>query len=478
MSKLMWLFLVPLLGSLFTFVSSSILGNQVRRVAIAISLVPLVMLLVFGVNGWVGNQVSFPWVSPLGIHFDLKMDSLALLFVALTAVLIPITLCSVKNEGLVSPHAFYGFVLLLEALLIGFFTAYDLALFVIFWEAMLFPIYFIITMWGKRECQAAALKFLVYMIAGSFLLVAALLALYVSAGSFDLAVLAKSAGSSPYAKIICAVFILAFAVKTPLFPFHAWLPETYYEASTPGTILLSSLLSKAGIFGFLRVSLELFPDLMKEWSPFLLGWAIAGVLYGGLAAWMQNDYKRLLAYSSFSHVNFVLAGLFVVNQTAHEGAALQALNHGVTIAALFLVAGWLEDRLGNSAIGPVKGVAKFFPQLCWLTMIFVLSSVALPGTNNFIGELLILFGVFDEHPILAFLLGLSVILSVMYMLRWMQNVYFSTPLSYFQSTLGDIKFKEYWVALPLVALVFWIGLYPAPLLNQVADIFSKVVEAK
>jgi NADH-quinone oxidoreductase subunit M len=283
--------------------------------------------------------------------------------------------------------------------------------------------------------------------------------------TFNLDQLSRIAESVPYSGAIFAIFVLAFAVKTPLFPFHGWLPETYYEASPTGTILLSALLSKAGIYGILRVGMELFPHLIKEWGPFLLGFAIAGVLYGGLAAWMQKDYKRLVAYSSFSHVNFILAGLFVWNQTAHSGAILQALNHGITITALFLMVAWLSERIGTTLIGPYQGLAKYLPKLCWLTLFFVLASVALPGTNNFAGELLILFGVFQVDRWMAVFLALTVILSALYMLRWMQKVYFEEA-SPFQASWIDIQSKDVFIVFPLIFMILWIGIYPSVVLKQ------------
>jgi NADH-quinone oxidoreductase subunit M len=478
MPKLMWLFIIPFLASIVAFIFPSISGKNFKRLAVAMSLLPLVILLSFGINSWIGDRVAYAWLPTLSIEFYLRVDSLSLLFLYLTAIIIPISLLAIQGEDLPFPNTFYGFILLLQGLLIGFFAARDLVLFAIFWEAMLFPIYFLITLWGKAHRKRAALKFLIYMIAGSALMIAAVLALYLATlaqgiGTFSLDTLSGLASHIPYAAWLCAIFVLAFSVKTPLFPFHGWLPDVYYQASTPGTILLSALLSKAGIYGFLRIGLGLFHDILKEWSPVLLGLAIAGVLYGGLAAWMQSDYKRLIAYSSFSHVNFILAGIFVWSQAAHEGAILQALNHGVTITGLFLVAGWLEERLGSTAMGPYSGVAKFLPQLCWLTMVFVLSSVALPGTNNFIGELLILFGLFGQHPWLTFILGLTVILSVIYMLRWMQSVYFETPRVTSHLSFGDIRYKELSIALPLVALIFWIGIYPDPVLQQVIPAAGK-----
>lgn len=475
MSNILWLFFIPYIAAAMVFLFPSSSAAALKRIAALLSLLPLALLLavniMHGYTGWNGQGVEYAWIPALSIDFNLKVDALSLLFLYLTAVIIPVSVLAAPNN-VASPHAFFGLILLLQGLLIGFFTARDLVLFTVFWEGMLVPLYFIISIWGGNHKQSAALKFLVYMIAGSALMVAAVLALYFASGSaqgggtFNLDVLSSIAGTGPYAAVIAAIFLLAFAVKTPLFPFHAWLPDTYYEASTPGTILLSGILSKAGIYGILRVGVSLFPKLIQAWSPWLVGVAIAGVFYGGLAAWRQKDFKRLLAYSSLSHVNFILVGLFVWSQTAHEGAILQAINHGLTITALFLVAGWLEDRLGSTEIDQASGLAKFFPQLCWLTVFFVMASVALPGTNNFVGELLVLVGLFSHNHWAAAILVLTVILSVLYMLRWLQKMYFG-PSMVLERGWGDIDWRDAALALPLVALILWIGIYPAPLLKQI-----------
>jgi len=471
MPKLMWLLLAPFLAAIAAFVCPAISGKSKHRLAVAVSLIPFLMLLSFGKEG-IGEGVNVPWLPSLSIQFNLRVDSLSLLFLYLTSLLIPIALLAQSPENLPFANAFYGLMFLLQGCLIGFFTAGDMVVFTIFWEAILLPLYFMMILWGKGDRRAAALQFLIYMFAGSCLMVAAVLALYLASatqgeGTFNLDALAALASQASYAPWIGTVFLLAFSVKTPLFPFHAWLPDAYHQASTSGTILLSALLSKAGIYGFLRVGVGLFPELMRASSPLLLGLAIAGVLYGGLAAWMQSDYKRLIAYSSFSHVNLILAGVFAWNASAHEGAIVQAFNHGITIAALFLVAGWLEERLGSTALGAFSGVAHSFPRLCWLTMMCALSSMALPGTNNFIGEFLIFFGLFGEHPWLTFMLGCSVILSAVYMLRWMQEVYFGTEAGLLPGRPSDLGCKELIIALPLVFLILWVGIYPAPLLKQV-----------
>jgi len=476
MPNLILLFAVPLASAVLLFFWPRGAGVNAKRIAAILSLLPLIILL-YHHSEWIGTQVDYDWLPAISMRFHLSVDYLSLIFLYLTAVIIPISILSIRSDKISHPNVLCGLILMLQAFLVGFFTVRDLAVFVIFWEAMLIPLYFVINIWGGPNRQQAALKFIIYMIAGSALMVAAVLGLYfVSStsgpGTFNLDLLAKVAESSPYAPWLFAIFLLAFAVKTPLFPFHAWLPDAYCQAPTAGTILLAGILSKAGIYGILRINMELFPTLMQLWGPVLLGFAIAGVLYGAFVAWMQTDYKRLIAYSSLSHINFVLVGLFVLSQTAHAGAILQAVNHGITITALFLVAGWLEERLGSTVMQQGGGLAKYMPQLCWLTVFFVLSSVALPGTNNFIGELMILYGLFGENPWLTALLGTSIILSVVYMLLWLRNVYFETPKP-FNPTFIDIKARELLIALPLVLLVLWIGIYPAPVLKLVEPASEK-----
>jgi NADH-quinone oxidoreductase subunit M len=450
--------------------------NYLKARSFLLSVIPL-LLLVYGDTMWLNTSFDHVWLPALNIHFYLHIDSLSLLFLYLTAFVVPMSILAVNVREQTNPNGFYGLVLLLQGLLFGFFMARDLALFTIFWEGMLLPLYFLMTLWGGPKRQEAALKFLIYMIAGSFLMVAATLALYFVAqggqqggiGTFNLDSLTKIAQTAPHATWVAAIFLLAFAVKTPLFPFHGWLPDTYTQASPPSTILLSAILSKAGIYGVLRIGIGLFPTLVQEWSPYLVNFALVGVFYGAFAAWTQRDFKRLIAYSSLSHVNFILVGLFVWSHTAQVGAVLQALNHGITITALFLVASWLEERAGSTSLSATGGLAHFMPRLCWFTLIFVLSSVALPATNSFVGELLILFGVFSLQPYLAAVLGISVIFSVVYMLRFMQKVYFEEPQSPYRNWV-DLSLTEFVTTIPLILLIFWIGIYPTPVLDQIKQI--------
>lgn len=476
MLNLLILFFIPFAAAVLAFILPSSSKRFSKGVAVLLSLIPL-LLLTWSPANWIGARVEYNWIPTLSIHFHLAIDQISWLFLFLTALIVPLTLLIARTDTLQHSNTFYGLIFILQGLLIGFFTAQDLALFTFFYEAMLIPVYFLIVQWGGPQRQTAGLKFLTYMIAGSALLIAAVLSLYFSSGSFDLNTLALATATLPQAHFLCAIFLLAFAVKTPLFPFHAWLPDTYCQASTSGTVLLSALLSKAGIYGFLRIALQLFPAVMQEWSPYLLTLAISGVFYGAFAAWKQNDFKRLIAYSSFSHVNFILAGLFVWSETAGTGAILQAFNHGITIAALFIVAGWLEERLQSTKMEPFSGLSKYLPKLCWLTLFFVLSSVALPGTNNFVGEIMILLGLFSKNPWFAATLALSVIFSVVYTLRFMQNVYFGTPSSFLPKWI-DIGWKQIVLTLPLVILVLWIGIYPSPVLRNLKPAVEKILGTK
>jgi NADH-quinone oxidoreductase subunit M len=476
MPELMYLFLIPFAAGLLLQLLPMILSlstANTKGLAIGFSLIPL-FLLVWYHGSWVGSEVDYDWIPPLAIHFSLRVDALSLLFLYLTSIIIPISLLSINRNYLKYGASFYALVLLLQGLLIGFFASGDLALFTFFWEAMLLPLYFIIAYWGNEDRKNAALKFIIYMIAGSALMIAAVLFLFISASTFNMEALKGIATKSPHAIWIFAIFLLAFSVKTPLFPFHAWLPSTYCAAPTSGTILLSAILSKAGIYGIARIGIGFFPLFLEEWGPILLGLAITGVFYGGFAAWMENDYKRLIAYSSFSHVNFVLAGLFLWNQTAQTGtiftgAILQAINHGITIAALFLAAGWLQERLGSTAITKAGGLAAYLPKLCWITLFFTLSSIALPGLNNFVGELMILLGLFQQERWLGALLATTVILSAIYMLRFIQGVYFGKAETQ-QGSWIDIRKEEELIALPLIGLIIWIGIYPGPILRLIATI--------
>ncbi len=465
MPYLMWIFILPFLSAFALFCLKRVSTRSAKRCAFLLSLMPL-LLLAYAYKNLIGMDAAYPWIPALGINFHLAVDGISLVFLWLTAIVIPVTILMENSPNMPKGYIYYGLSLMLQGLLFAFFMARDLFMFVFFWEAMLIPLFFIMQYWGGPERRTAAFTFIIYMFAGSIFMIAAILALYLQLGTFDVQQIAGKAEALPYASLIFAIFLLAFAVKTPLFPFHGWLPEAYYQAPFGGAVQLSALLSKAGIYGVAFIGIQLFPNLMKEWSLPLLSLAIAGVIYAALAAWMQSDYKRLIAYTSLSHVNFVLAGLFLVNGIGVKGAIFQAFNHGITITALFLTASWFQNKIHTTAIGPYSGLAKYFPRLCWTAFFFVLATVALPGTNNFIGELLILLGVFSKHPWLAVALTFNVVLVVVYMLRWVQKMYFGIP-SPRQEEWRDIGLKDLGLALPLVVITLWLGLYPMPVLQEI-----------
>lgn len=455
---LLILFLLPFLSALLLFFVAH------RITAFVLSLLPLILLLVTGPE-LIGERVDVVWLPVLSIHFHIAVDTISFIFLYLISVIIPISILS-------SNQPFYALILLLQGLLVGFFTSQDLVSFTFFFEAILVPLYFIINIWGGEDKERASFNFILYMIAGSTLMIAAVLALYFATGSFDMKALSEQAEHVAYAPLLAAIFLLAFSVKTPLFPFHSWLPGAYAEAPVAGSILLSALLSKAGIYGIWRISYGFFPHIMEGWSPLLLTLAIIGVLYGAFAAWGQNDFKRLIAYSSFSHVNFILAGMFVWNQMAQMGALLQVVNHAITVTGLFLVAGWLAMRLHTTRFGTLSGLATTLPCLCWLSLFFVLSAVALPGLNNFVSEVLLLYGVSQKSLLLSALLGLTVIFSVVYLLRWMHSVFFETAQIH---AFQDIRVKEFCIAAPLILLVIWLGVYPSPVLTYVEEASKTII---
>lgn len=453
-------FLFPFIASSLLFFLPQLGARTLKKLAFVFSLVPLLL------QPSLHSQYDVLWFSPLTIHFHLGLDNLSLVFLYIVNVIVPISILSASSQSYKRPNFFFGLILLLQGLAIGFFTAKDLVFFTFFFEAMLLPLYFIISNWGEANRQKASFTFLLYMIAGSVLMVAAVLSLFVACQTFEIDALVHIAAKAPHAKILAAIFLLAFLVKTPIFPLHAWLPDAYCQAPLPGTILLSALLSKAGIYGIVRLSLALFPAISLEWSSILLPIAIIGMLYGAFAAWGQSDFKRLIAYSSLSHVNFILAGLFVGNQMALSGAIFAAVNHSITITGLFLVAAWLQERLGTTQFGSVSGLASYMPHLAWLSLFFALSAAALPGLNNFVSEVMVLYGLFLHDPVLSALLATTVVLSIIYMLKFMHRIYFETA-SPFVAGWQDIKAKQMLIALPLVALILWLGLYPGPLLKQI-----------
>jgi len=414
-----------------------------------------------------------PWIPKAGIVYHLGVDGLSVTLVALTAFLFPLALAAAATQVRARVKAFVVTVLLLEAGMLGMFVAQDLVLFYVFWEGMLVPMYFLIGLWGGPGRARAAIKFFLYTMSGSVLMLLAIVAVYLQSerilgeATFDLpTLLAHPLGiGGRLGTVLFLAFAVAFAIKMPVWPLHTWLPDAYAEAPPIVTVLLASLMAKAGAYGLLRFCLPLFPDAMRAFGPVASLLAVVGILYGGAVAWAQADLRRLLAYGSMSHMGFILLGIFALNVTAVQGSLIQMINHGVSTGALFFIAGMLIERTGGTRTDEYGGLAAVTPALAAATLIVVLSSLALPGTNGFIGEFLILLGTFQVRPVAAALATFGVVVTAAYLLAFVGRV-FHGPARPALASMADLQRWEVAVLAPLVAAIFWVGLYPHPLLAR------------
>jgi NADH-quinone oxidoreductase subunit M len=373
--------------------------------------------------------------------------------------------------------------------MIGVFCALDLFLFYVFWEVMLVPMYFIIGVWGGPRRVYAAIKFVLFTMFGSLLMLVALLYVYFQyqafAGeyTFDLIKITAMPSLGLQEQIwLFGAFALAFAIKVPLFPFHTWLPDAHVQAPTVGSVILAGVLLKMGTYGFLRICLPIFPDATLVYLPYICVLALIAIIYGALVSMVQRDIKSLVAFSSVSHMGFVMLGIFALNTQGVQGAVLQMLNHGVSTGALFLVVGMIYERRHTRLIEDFGGLAKVMPVFATFFMIFTLSSIGLPFTNGFVGEFLILLGAFKANTVYGVVAASGVILAACYMLWMYQRVVFGEVTKPENQSLKDLSTRERLVLIPLVLAVFWIGVYPSPLLNRiepaVEQILGQVGQAK
>ena len=423
------------------------------------------------------------WIEELGASYHVGVDGLSVLLVLLTGFLTPIAILGSawSIEKQVGP--FLAFFLLLEAAMIGVFVALDLVLFYVFWEAMLIPMYFLIGIWGGGRRVYAALKFFLYTMAGSVLMLVAILVLaFVAADStgllsFDYVVLKQALMSLGLERWLFLAFAIAFAIKVPLLPFHTWLPDAHVEAPTGGSVILAGVLLKMGTYGFLRFCLPFFPRAAVELAPLLGGLAAAGIIYGALMALAQSDLKKLVAYSSVSHLGFVILGIFAINPAGVVGALLQMVNHGINTGALFLLVGMIYDRTHTRLVADYGGLARAMPKFAALAMIFVLASIGLPGSNGFAGEFLILLGSFRSSPLLGVLGALGVVLGAVYMLVMVRRVMFG-PVAGASLKVRDLGPREIAALVPLALLVIALGVKPVaftrPLEPTVAGLLAEM----
>jgi len=479
------LIFVPVIGGVLLLAVRD--ARAARWIALVFSLAELALTvpLLANFNGAVPHMQfgeSMPWISAWNIHYKLGVDGISVLFVGLSALLTVISIMVSWTAVTDRVREFMIALLFLEAAMIGVFLALDLFLFYIFWEAMLIPMYLLIGVWGGPNRLYAAVKFFLYTLVGSVLMLVAILAVYFAAGgTFDVLTLMNYKFGRAFQMWAFAAFFAAFAVKVPMFPFHTWLPDAHVEAPTAGSIILAGILIKMGAYGFLRFSLPFFPDAAIAWTPAIMVLSVIAILYGAYMAFAQTDFKKLIAYSSVSHMGFVTLGIFALNSQGLEGGILQMINHGVSTGALFFGVGVIYERTHTRVIADYGGLASKVPVYATFFMIITLSSIGLPGTNGFIGEFAIILGAFQHKAVYAVIASLGIILGAGYMLWLYQRVIFGTVTNPHNEHLTDMNLREVVAALPLVVLVFAVGLYPNAafqVMHASADNLIRHVHAK
>lgn len=405
------------------------------------------------------------WIPWLKINYTLGVDGISVLLVLLTTLIMPLCVLASWRYIKARVREFFVCLLVMEAAMVGVFCALDAILFFVFWEAMLIPMSVMIGVWGGPRRIYAALKFFIYTMSGSVLLLVALIALRLHCGSFHIPDMMAQPGSRMFQCWVFLAFALSFAIKVPMFPFHTWLPAAHVEAPTAGSVLLASILLKMGTYGFLRFCLPITPLGTQVFLPYFLGLSVVAILYGGLAALAQSDLKKLVAYSSVSHMGFATLGIFALNGPGVEGAMMQMINHGVTTGALFVSVGIIYERLHTREVGAAAGLGKVMPVFAAFLGVFSLSSLAFPGTNSFIGEFLVLKSAFLFSPWLGLAVVPGAVLAAAYMLRLLQKVAYGTPHNPDHSAVKDLEWREIITLTPLLVFVFWIGLHPQPFLR-------------
>jgi NADH-quinone oxidoreductase subunit M len=413
--------------------------------------------------------VNIPWVASLGINYYVGIDGISLLLVLLTTLLTPLIILSSFKNNYEKPTSFYSLILTMEMALVGVFVALDGFLFYIFWELALIPIYFICLRWGGVNRGAVTLKFFIYTLAGSLVMLVGLLYLYFQTpGEHSFAIEALYAAgqqlpTSTQGLIFWAMF-LAFAIKMPVFPFHTWQPDTYHTAPTQGTMLLSGIMLKMGIFGVIRWLLPLVPAGVNEWASTAIVLSVIGIVYASCLAIVQKDIKRLIAYSSIAHVGLIAAGLFTLNKIGMQGAMIQMVSHGIVIVGLFYIIDILFSRTSTMEMAALGGIRNIAPIFTTVFVIVMLGSVALPLTSGFVGEFLLINSVFQYNAVIGAVAGLTMILGAVYMLRGFQQTMLGETNVRTQNFI-DLGANEKIVLYPIVVLIIIIGVYPAPLLK-------------
>ncbi len=478
LSILIWL---PAVAAFLVALIPADRAEAIRFVALIATVVTFIVSLAlipaFEV-GEPGFQLTeqVPWIPAWGIDYRLGVDGITWPLVMLSTFIIPIAVLATWGHVSERTKGFYIAVLVLETAVIGVFTALDLILFYVFFEAMLVPMYALIGVWGGANRRYAAVKFFLYTLIGGLLMLVAILYLYFKGGAttFDYSALRGLPLSDTEQLWLFLAFFIAFAIKVPLFPFHTWLPDAHTEAPTIGSVDLAAILLKIGGYGIIRFSLPYFPQATQDLAPTIMGLAVVGVLYGALVAMVQPDIKRLVAYSSVAHMGFVVLGVFALNAQSTSGSVVQMVNHGLSTGALFILIGFMYERTHSRAIADYSGLASVTPVFGGLFLIVALSSLALPGLNGFVGEFPILIGAYQTTPWAAVLAAFGVIFAALYLL-WAYQRMFHGPVEGRSVGMADLTMREKVVMAPLIAVIVAIGLYPKPLYERVTPTVDQIL---
>ena len=475
MNPLNLMLAVPLIGFLVCLLASKENSLLARSIALAASLLAFVIALsmvglVVAMPTGFQFQSDIPWIATPVIHYHVGVDGFSLWMVLLTALLTPLSILASWNTVRERVNLYFAFLLLLEFGVLGVFVSLDMFLYYVFWEVSIVPVLFLVGMWGTEKRSAAAIKFFLYTMTGSVLMLAGIIYLYTKTNTFDFTRLALLAHSLPAEArwLMFLAFFFAFAIKTPLFPLHTWLPDTYTAAPTPVTVMLAGVLSKMGTYSLLRFCVGLFPEEAQHAAPWVAALAGISIIYGALVAIVQPNMKRLVAYSSVSHLGFVVLGIFSFNRWGFDGAVYQMVNHGISTGALFLLVWFLEERRHSLEIADYGGVARVAPWLATAFMVTTLGSIGLPMLGNFVGEFLILQGAAKANFAWAVFASVGVILSAVYMLWLYQRVFFGEIAEAVAARMPDLSLRECAVILPLMVLMIWFGISTSGMLEPIS----------